>query len=205
VTLKTCCTDAPTAPQGHDAICKKRGHVQIKITAGNSIALRGPRENLLVLRIASPEEAGVLYDGSGANLWEKAGGGRTAANGQRCLCLSTDGAIAARGVPVAVALQPRGAVEHEPHVDTVGQHHRLDAAAFPSRSGSQDSQSALFRPRLRAFSVTARFTWSLRQVLRLLQRAPVQQEPEPYLRLVPRASPRLPAVSPLPSAGGGSP
>jgi hypothetical protein len=74
--------------QGHDAICKKRGHVQIKITAGNSIALRGPCENLLVLRIASPEEAEVIYFGPGAGLWEMAGGGRTAANGQRRLSLS---------------------------------------------------------------------------------------------------------------------
>jgi hypothetical protein len=77
---------SPAGRQGHDAICKKRGHVQIKITAGNSIALRGPCENLLVLRIA---------------LWEKAGGGRTAANGQRRLSLSKlkelTAAIAARG------------------------------------------------------------------------------------------------------------
>jgi hypothetical protein len=62
--------------------------VQIKITAGSSIALRGPCQHLIVLKIASPEEAEVIYDGPGVGVWEKAGGGRTASNGQRRLSLS---------------------------------------------------------------------------------------------------------------------
>ena len=78
----------PASRQGVDARCATRGDVQIKITAGNSIALRGPCHHLIVLRIASPEEAEVVYDGPGTDLWEKASGGRTASNGQRRLSLS---------------------------------------------------------------------------------------------------------------------
>jgi hypothetical protein len=78
----------PASRRGHDARCPTRGDVQIKITAGNSIAFRGPCHWLIVFKIISPEEAELIYDGPGAGLWEKAGGGRTASNGQRRLSLS---------------------------------------------------------------------------------------------------------------------
>jgi Family of unknown function (DUF6998) len=76
----------PASQRGHDASCPTRGDVQIKITAGNSVALRGPCHHLIVLKIVSPEEAEIVYDGPGIDLWEKAG--PTASNGQRRLSLS---------------------------------------------------------------------------------------------------------------------
>jgi hypothetical protein len=42
----------------------------------------------MVFKIVSPEEAELVYDGPGEGLWEKAGNGRTASNGQRRLNLS---------------------------------------------------------------------------------------------------------------------
>jgi hypothetical protein len=73
----------------HDARCSKRGDVQIKITATNHVALPGPCKWLMVFKIISPEEAELVYDGSGVGLWEKAGAGKTASNGQRRLSLTT--------------------------------------------------------------------------------------------------------------------
>ena len=70
----------------HDARCSKRGDVQIKITATNHVALRGPCDWLMVFKIISPEEAELVYDGPGAGLWEKAG--KTGSSGQRRLSLS---------------------------------------------------------------------------------------------------------------------
>ncbi len=76
----------PASHAGHDAHCRTRGNVEIKITAGKHIALRGPCEHLIVLKIVSPEMAEVVYDGSGAGLWEMAG--KTASNEQRRLSLA---------------------------------------------------------------------------------------------------------------------
>src|SRR5262245_18842401 len=76
----------PASERGHDARCATRGDVQIKITAGNSVALRGPCHHLIVLKIVSPEEAEIVYDGPGAGLWERSG--PTASNGQRRVRLS---------------------------------------------------------------------------------------------------------------------
>lgn len=47
----------PASQKGHDARCPTRGDVQIKITARSSIALRGPCNHLIALKIVSPEEA----------------------------------------------------------------------------------------------------------------------------------------------------
>jgi hypothetical protein len=84
----------PASQKGHDARCPTRGDVQIKITAGNSIALRGPCQHLIVFKIVSPEEAELVYDGPGANLWELAGNGKTSSSGQRRLSLSRLPAVA---------------------------------------------------------------------------------------------------------------
>ena len=60
----------PMSAPSHDAICKDRGKVQIKITAGKSVAFRHECEHLIVLRIISPQEALVEYDGPGKPVWE---------------------------------------------------------------------------------------------------------------------------------------
>lgn len=76
----------------HDAKCSQRGFVQVKITAGKSIALRGACDHLIVLRILSPEEAEVVYDGKGGPVWEKAG--KLQKNGQRQIRLRHLAALA---------------------------------------------------------------------------------------------------------------
>src|SRR5438094_7240644 len=53
----------PPSNKGHDARCEARGDVEIKITAGNMVAFRGDCNHLIVLRIISPQEAEIVYDG----------------------------------------------------------------------------------------------------------------------------------------------
>jgi hypothetical protein len=62
----------PMSHRGHHAFDAK-GDVQIKMTAGRSVAMYGPCERLVVLRLVSPEEAEIVYDGPGAPAWEQAG------------------------------------------------------------------------------------------------------------------------------------
>lgn len=50
---------------GHDAY-DANGDVQIKMTAGNRVALRAKCLRLVVLRIVSAEEAEIVYAGPGA-------------------------------------------------------------------------------------------------------------------------------------------
>ncbi|BBE33429.1 DUF6998 domain-containing protein [Sphingosinicella microcystinivorans] len=69
----------------HDAF-DKDGNVQIKMTAARSVSMYGPCERLVVLRVVSPEEAEISYDGPGAPAWEQAGKMRK--NGQRTISLS---------------------------------------------------------------------------------------------------------------------
>ena len=76
----------PASAPGHDAICSKRGNVQVKITAGRSVALRSTCDHLIVLRIVSPQEAEIIYDGKGEPIWHLAG--RMQKNGQRQIALS---------------------------------------------------------------------------------------------------------------------
>ncbi len=76
----------PPSERAHDAICSTRGKVQVKITAGHSIALRATCDHLIVLRIVSPEEAEIIYDGPGAPIWKIAG--KRQSNGQRTVRLS---------------------------------------------------------------------------------------------------------------------
>jgi hypothetical protein len=45
--------------------------------------------------------------------------------------------------PSTIALQPGAAVEHEPHVDVVGQHQRLDTAARAAQAERRDRQAQL--------------------------------------------------------------
>ena len=72
---------------GHDA----RDHlhhrdVQIKLTAGTSISMYSEAEWLLVLRVLSPREAEVVYDGPGGPAWKAAGA--PGKNGQSVVSLA---------------------------------------------------------------------------------------------------------------------
>jgi hypothetical protein len=67
---------------GYDA----NGDVQIKMTAGKSVAMYATCDRLVVLRIVSPKEAEIVYDGPGEPAWQQAG--KMGRNGQRVISLS---------------------------------------------------------------------------------------------------------------------
>lgn len=69
---------------GHDAY-DANGHVQIKMTAGSSVAMYAICERLVVLQVISPDEAEIVYDGPGQPAWERAG--NMGKNGQRVVSL----------------------------------------------------------------------------------------------------------------------
>jgi hypothetical protein len=71
---------------GHDAYDSEGRDVQIKMTAGKSVALYDSCIRLIVLKVLSPEEAQIVYDGPGAPVWEAAG--KLAKNGQRVVSLA---------------------------------------------------------------------------------------------------------------------
>jgi hypothetical protein len=77
---------------GHDAF-DATGDVQIKLTAGKSVSMFADCVRLIVLRIVSPEEVEIVYDGSGAPAWAAAGSMQK--NGQRKISLTKLKAIAA--------------------------------------------------------------------------------------------------------------
>ncbi len=77
---------------GHDAY-DANGDVQIKMTAGTSVAMYAVCDRLVVLRVVSPEEAEIVYDGPGQPAWERAG--KMGKNGQRAIALSRLRSIAA--------------------------------------------------------------------------------------------------------------
>ena len=76
----------PASYPGHDAHDGKGGDVQIKMTAGKSIAMYAESIRLVVLKVISPEEAEIVYDGPGAPAWAVAG--KIGKNGQRVVRLS---------------------------------------------------------------------------------------------------------------------
>jgi hypothetical protein len=78
---------------GHDAFDGEQ-QVQIKITGGRSVAMYATCERLVVLRIVSPREAEIVYDGPGAPAWSAAG--RMAKNGQRVVSLAALRMIASK-------------------------------------------------------------------------------------------------------------
>jgi hypothetical protein len=86
----------PMSRPGHDAY-DGNGDVQIKMTAGNRIAMYSCCERLVVLRVVSPKEAEVVYDGPGKPVWEKAG--KKGKNGQRVVSLHRLRAIDAASCP----------------------------------------------------------------------------------------------------------
>jgi hypothetical protein len=79
---------------GHDAY-DGTNHVQIKMTGGSGVAMYATCERLVVLRIVSPHEAEIVYDGPGEPAWAAAG--KMGKNGQRPISLSTLRKIAAAG------------------------------------------------------------------------------------------------------------
>ncbi|WBX83690.1 DUF6998 domain-containing protein [Sphingosinicella microcystinivorans] len=77
----------------HDAEDEFGRKVQIKMTGGRSVAMYADCEWLIVLRIVSPEEAEIVYDGPGAPVWARAG--NVGKNGQHIVSLSRLRRIAA--------------------------------------------------------------------------------------------------------------
>jgi hypothetical protein len=75
----------PNSHPSHDATDALGRFVQIKLTAGKSIAMYADCDRLIVLRIASPEWAELFYDGDGAPIWQRAG--KPQKNGQRTVRL----------------------------------------------------------------------------------------------------------------------
>jgi hypothetical protein len=75
----------PSSHPGHDAY-DANGHVQIKMTAGKSVAMYATCERLVVLCVISPEEAEIVYDGPGEPAWANAG--KMGKNGQKVIRLS---------------------------------------------------------------------------------------------------------------------
>jgi len=74
----------PASQPIHDAY-DDDGDVQIKLTAGKRISMYACCDRLVVLRIMSPEEAEIIYDGPGQPAWEAAG--KMQKNGQRPVSL----------------------------------------------------------------------------------------------------------------------
>lgn len=77
----------PASRPGHDAHDDQQREVQIKLTGGNSVALRATCDRLLVMKVFDPGFAEIVYYGEGSPVWE-ACGGLQAANGQRTISLS---------------------------------------------------------------------------------------------------------------------
>lgn len=71
----------PMSHAGHDA-WDVNGPVQVKMTAGTSIAMYDCCVRLIVLKVISPQEAEVLYDGPGEPVWNNAGKFRRMGNVQ---------------------------------------------------------------------------------------------------------------------------
>lgn len=85
---------------GHDAVDSTGREVQIKMTGGNGVALYATCARLVVLKVVSPTEAEIVFDGDGARAWEQAG--KMGKNGQRQISLSRLRRIAAAAAPQEV-------------------------------------------------------------------------------------------------------
>ncbi len=85
----------PASYPGHDAVDPAGRQVQIKLTSGNSVSLYACCDRLVVLRIVSPVEAEVVFDGDGEPAWNLAGGMQK--NGQRVISLAKLRKLSATG------------------------------------------------------------------------------------------------------------
>jgi Family of unknown function (DUF6998) len=91
----------PNSHPGHDAMDSNNRCVQIKLTAGNSIAMYANCDRLIVMWIESAHCARLIYDGDGEPIWAVAG--KRQKNGQRRVGLAAIRRIAeerARGLRV---------------------------------------------------------------------------------------------------------
>jgi hypothetical protein len=86
----------PMSHEGHDAF-DAAGPVQIKMTSGDRVSMYDPCTRLIVLRVVSPDEAEVVYDGPGEAVWTSAG--QIQKNGQRTISLSKLRKMASAGKP----------------------------------------------------------------------------------------------------------
>ena len=75
----------PGSHPGHDAY-DLNGDVQIKMTAAKRVSLYAACDRLVVLKVKSPQEAEIIYDGPGDIVW--AASGKMQKNGQRSISLS---------------------------------------------------------------------------------------------------------------------
>jgi hypothetical protein len=89
----------PPSNPGHDAVDAEGRLVQIKLTAGNSVGIYADCDRLIVMRIVSPEEAEVVYDGPSAPAWAAAGSMQK--TGQRKVSLTKLRGIAERKSGIA--------------------------------------------------------------------------------------------------------
>lgn len=83
---------------GHDAH-DGTNYVQIKMTGGVVVAMYATCERLVVLRVVSPAEAEIVYDGPGQPAWDAAG--KKGKNGQRVISLLALSRIAAKTAALA--------------------------------------------------------------------------------------------------------
>jgi hypothetical protein len=82
----------PGSHPGHDAY-DANGDVQIKMTRGQSVSLYATCVRLVVLKVTSPEQAEIVYDGPGEPAWTAAG--KMQKNGQCAVSLAKLRALAA--------------------------------------------------------------------------------------------------------------
>ena len=76
---------ARASSQGHDAFAPDSREVEIKLTQGNSVAIRHEPEHLIALQRPKGGPVHVVFNGPGALAWEAAGQVQT--NGQRPISL----------------------------------------------------------------------------------------------------------------------
>jgi hypothetical protein len=76
----------PGSHPGHDAVDREGRDVQIKMTAGGTVAMYDTCQRLVVLKVLDTEHAEIVYDGPGAPAWENAG--KRQKNGQRSISLT---------------------------------------------------------------------------------------------------------------------
>ena len=84
--------------RGHDAASRDGRSVEIKLTQGNSVAIRHEPEHLIVLHRPKGGPVRVVFNGPGLKAWVAAG--KMQANGQRQISLTRLARIA-EGVPVS--------------------------------------------------------------------------------------------------------
>jgi hypothetical protein len=86
---------------GHDGVDADGREVQVKMTAGKVVAMYATCTRLVVLKVLSPSEAEIVFDGDGAAAWTAAG--KPGKNGQRTISLKKLRGIAERTAGAGMA------------------------------------------------------------------------------------------------------